>query len=145
METKETDIKKLSDADLDSLIEYGIQQQENVPRHSDEYQHYLNVVANAKQEKSRRDNETTTNSTNAEIAEDIPNDKVEESSLSTQSHENMKLTPKPTIKQQKQANVKKNPKPTVQDGTQIPADKINQGLPGVTTDAAKDTPENRGQ
>ncbi len=141
-----TDLKSLSDADLDSLIEHGISQQETVPRHGDQYQHLLNVVATAKEEKARRaaggETHGNTYADNKKITDGIKDDKVEESPLSTAAHENLELTPDATKKDIKDAKVEKDPQQVVPgSGNDVPAENLNKGMKGVTSQAAKDTPE----
>lgn len=145
MATQEKDLKSLSDSELDSLIEHSIEQQETVKRHGSDYQHLMNVTAAAKEEKARRGDEgiIREGERNKELVDNIKDDKVEESNLSTAAHEDLHITPDPTAKDKKEAVKKKTPKPTVEEGEQIPADRINQGIPGIEPKAAKKTPENR--
>jgi len=141
----EKDLSKLSDSELDNLIEYGINQQENVPRHGEEYQHFLNVVATAKEEKAKRGGEDARvqkeSSEMKDISDKIQDTKVEEQPLSKAPKLNVAKDPTP--KQKKDALKKTTPRQVVSDSTQIPADKVNQGLPGVTPEQAETTPENK--
>lgn len=146
MATKEKELNKLSDAELDSLIEHGINQQETVKRHGHEYQHHMNVVAAAKQEKARRqvngvsDEQATINPA---ITDKVEDKYTEENPLSSNGAEHLSITPdagKKEIKAAKKATAPKSAKknPTVPD-----PDKVNKGIPGVEPQQAETTPENQ--
>jgi hypothetical protein len=151
MSTTANPLAKLSHGDLDALINYGISQQEQVQRHGTRYQHLLNVVAKSKAEKQKRvddgdfDYGTTKDLDFHKIAESIKDDQVEESQLAAANPDELNLAPaapKGTAKEVKNKKTPKAPKPTDPNAETIPADHINQGLPGVMPNAAEDTPEN---
>lgn len=142
----EKDLKALSDSELDSLIEQGIAGQENAYRHSDEYLHQLNVVAASKEEKAQRADGGKTRGkdsgkdlvgladgvehTVADMTDNGTQPKSEVGDASDTDHDTI------------------TPKPVGDDGSQkdvIPADKVNQGLPGVEPGMAEETPENASQ
>lgn len=142
-------LAKLSHGDLDALISYAIQQQEQTIRHGNRYQHLMNVVAATKAEKQKRiddgdiDYSTTKYLDFHKIAESIKDDQVEESQLATANPDELNLAPaapKGTATKVKAEKTLKVPKPT--DADVIPAENINQDLPGVIASAADETPEN---
>lgn len=143
---QEKDLSGLSDAELDTLIEYGINQQETVPKHGKDYQHYLNVVANGKEEKAKRGSQAERDqkegSAAKAIADEIPDTKVEGNPLSANA-EPLHLAPDATDEQKEAALEKKDPDPVNPDAEQIPADTVDKGLPGVVPGQAETTPENQ--
>lgn len=138
----EKDLKALSDSELDSLIEQGIAGQENAYRHSDEYLHQLNVVAAAKEEKAQRaDGGKTRGKDSGKDLGDIADGVEHTVANGTQ--------PKSEVGDASDTDHDPvTPKPVGDDGSQkdvIPADKVNQGLPGVEPGMAEETPENASQ
>lgn len=119
MKHKPTDVSKLSDSELDDLILYGIQQQENYPRHSNDYQHHLNTVAAAKEEKARRGGHGADSGRKlADVAKGIKDTRVEDASAPNQLH-------------------------TAPDGDPKEVGKVHGDvLPGVIPKQAQTTPEN---
>lgn len=130
------DLKKLSGSELDDLILYGVQQQENVDRHSDEYQHWLNVVAAAKEERAVRGKDTGKGAKLADIADHVKDDKVEDRTSPTNLH----IAPRGDASETDHEPVD----PAAKEG-EIPADRINKGIPGVEGGHGEDTPENGNQ
>jgi hypothetical protein len=142
----EKDLKALSDSELDSLIEQGIAGQENSYRHGDDYNHHLNVVAAAKEEKAQRADGGKSKSKDSgkdigDVAEGIPDKVADMTDNGTQ--------PKSSVGDAGETDHEPiTPKPVGDDGLQkdvIPADKVNQGLPGVDPGMAEETPENASQ
>jgi hypothetical protein len=142
----EKDLKALSDSELDSLIEQGIAGQENSYRHGDEYQHHLNVVAAAKEEKAQRLDGGKSKSKDSgkdigDLAAGIPDTVADMTDNGTQ--------PKSEVGDASETDHEPiAPKPVGNDDSQndvIPADKVNQGLPGVEPGMAEETSENASQ
>lgn len=135
----EKDLSKLSDSELDDLIMQGIQHQENHFKHTEEYQHGLNIVAAAKEEKAGRESgeRKSKGADIPAIAENVKDDKVQDVSGGKTTEVKSAKGKAGSTDHDPVA-----PKPVVDDGTQIPAENINQGLPGVEPAMAETTPEN---
>lgn len=134
------DLGKLSDSELDDLIMQGIQHQENHFKHTEEYQHGLNIVAAAKEEKAQREHAKTKGSGAdvVDIAEHVKDDKVADVSGGKTSE-----VKSAKGKAGSTDHAPAKPKKANGEGDdEIPADNINQGLPGVEPAMAETTPEN---
>jgi len=139
------DLKALSDSELDALIEQGITHQEQHVRHSEEYQHGLNIVAEAKEEKAARAERSAKSPKGTGEEASVTADKIEDNKVQDMNEGKTTEINSPKGKAGSTNHKAVKPKPVGDDGSQkdvIPAENINTGLPGVEPAMAEETPEN---
>lgn len=126
MKHKDQNVTSLSDSELDDYIVYGVEQQHLVEPHSDDYQHWLNVVAAAKEEKSRRtqDGASAQSAKFADMADKTTDTYTEDRNAPTQLH------------------TAERGEPGVAVGSAPSHGGVGEPLPGVEPDMAGTTPEN---
>lgn len=139
--TKETNLKNLSTAELDALLDQAFMNQENSLRHGPEYVKNLNAVAAIKQEKASRTDETLDESKKTkDQLDNLPTNLVSGNPLSDRTDAASVVTsPDPDIKALK----KEGKKTGTVEGAQTQAAK--EPIPGIEPEIAKTTPENQGQ
>lgn len=136
MKTKETNLSKLSDAELDELIMHGVRHQEGHFPHTEEYKHGLNVVASAKEEKAKRGSGSDLSDAAKipAVADGIKDTHVNDVSGGKTSE----------VRSDAPTEVAhgERPVPPASATGGVDASAVNQGIPGVEGGHAGDTPEN---